>query len=357
MKIYLSRSTTRSMMADYPIGDPTGGPAYGEKRDPISAVISIASMAGTYATAAAALTAAGGVASFGSVIASMSLMQGLTFAGAALSLIGNVTGNKALSNIGMIAGLAGGVGMFADSVMGGAPTGGTLGEAFDSGKRALSGSNVSLAEVYTPVVDGMQAVDAAKGLDAANSSVGLANKLPDAPTLAAPAGAPAPAAVNLAITPGSGAAAIGVPEVNPAGLGLKPPIDYSPMSKGTGLKLPNSTGLPPSVMDLVKEGKFGDAAMTAGGKAMDFASSSPYGAYVAAQAIGAGAEYLSGLSDAKLDELKASTGYANARTSQLQADMDREKAKRANINASYANVDAGIKVKQPGLVAGAMKST
>jgi hypothetical protein len=110
-------------------------------------------------------------------------------------------------------------------------------------------------------------------------------------------------------------------------------------------------------MTLLKEGKFGDAAMTAGGKAMDFASSSPYGAYVAAQAIGAGAEYLNGLSDAKLDEMKANTGYANVKALEVQTAIDREKAKRANINASYANVDAGIKVKQPGLVAGAMQQS
>jgi hypothetical protein len=38
-KVYLSRATTRSMATEYPIGDPTGGPAYGEKNDPVSAAI------------------------------------------------------------------------------------------------------------------------------------------------------------------------------------------------------------------------------------------------------------------------------------------------------------------------------
>jgi hypothetical protein len=36
-KIYLSRSISRSMSADHPVGDPTGGAAYGEKNDPVSA--------------------------------------------------------------------------------------------------------------------------------------------------------------------------------------------------------------------------------------------------------------------------------------------------------------------------------
>jgi len=38
-KVYLSRATTKSMAIDHPIGDPTGGPAYGEKNDPVSAAI------------------------------------------------------------------------------------------------------------------------------------------------------------------------------------------------------------------------------------------------------------------------------------------------------------------------------
>jgi len=40
-KHYMSRSQTRSMSSDYPIGDPTGGAAYGEFNDPLSAAISV----------------------------------------------------------------------------------------------------------------------------------------------------------------------------------------------------------------------------------------------------------------------------------------------------------------------------
>jgi len=40
-KHYMSRSQTRSMSTDYPIGDPTGGAAYGEYNDPLSAAISV----------------------------------------------------------------------------------------------------------------------------------------------------------------------------------------------------------------------------------------------------------------------------------------------------------------------------
>ena len=39
-KVYLSRAQTRAMSIDYPIGDPFGGAAYGELRDPVTAAIS-----------------------------------------------------------------------------------------------------------------------------------------------------------------------------------------------------------------------------------------------------------------------------------------------------------------------------
>ena len=103
-KIYLSRAQTRAMALEHPIGDPTGGAAYGEKNDPVSAVLSVAAMGSTYAAAG--------------TLAAMTLTQGLVFAGAALSLVGNITGNKTLSKIGMVAGIAGGVGMLAETITG-----------------------------------------------------------------------------------------------------------------------------------------------------------------------------------------------------------------------------------------------
>lgn len=38
-KVYLSRKQTRAMSIDHPIGDPTGGPAYRELRDPVTAIV------------------------------------------------------------------------------------------------------------------------------------------------------------------------------------------------------------------------------------------------------------------------------------------------------------------------------
>lgn len=41
-KHYMSRAETRAMSADHPIGDPTGGAAYGERNDPVTATIATA---------------------------------------------------------------------------------------------------------------------------------------------------------------------------------------------------------------------------------------------------------------------------------------------------------------------------
>jgi hypothetical protein len=139
MKIYLSRATTRAMMAEYPIGDPTGGPAYGEKRDPISAAFSVYSM---YSA---------GVAIAGEV--GLTLMTGLSFVGGALSLIGNITGNKTLSQIGMVAGIAGGIGGYLQDTN-------FFGDTAQELMSPFGKSSVSLTETpgaQAAVADGMQA--------------------------------------------------------------------------------------------------------------------------------------------------------------------------------------------------------
>lgn len=59
-KVYLSRAMTRSMATEYPIGDPTGGPAYGEKNDPVSAaIVGGTALVGGYMQSQAAGKAAG----------------------------------------------------------------------------------------------------------------------------------------------------------------------------------------------------------------------------------------------------------------------------------------------------------
>ena len=57
-KVYLSRAQTRAWSLDMPIGDPTGGPAYGERNDPMTAVVAGSSILGSVISADAAGNAA-----------------------------------------------------------------------------------------------------------------------------------------------------------------------------------------------------------------------------------------------------------------------------------------------------------
>lgn len=344
-KFYLTRTHTRAMAADHPIGDPTGGAAYGEKNDPITAIISIASMAGTYAAAG--------------TFAAMTVMQGITFAGAALSLVGNVTGNKTLSKIGMIAGLAGGVGMFAESQ--GLFSSGTLGETFGMNSSVTNAQLADpnyLGQTQAPVVDGKAVVPSSSPVEV--------NAVPN-PDITARSLTAAP---NVNTPTAAADALTTAPRLNP---GLDPGKDIlgrnlpqMSYAQGAGPNVSSAVPAGPGVIDSIKAGNYGQALTKAGSNAMDMLKNNPTGAYVAAQAVGAAADWLSGKTDAELDALKANTGYANAKALEVQAALDREKMRRANLNSGYTNVDAGFKVnpnaavaqpyqQPPGLVAGAMQ--
>ena len=118
-KIYLSREQTRAMSVLEPIGDPDCS-VYS---DPISAALSVSAMAGTYAAAGS--------------FAAMSFAQGMIFAGSALNLAGNVTGNKSLMKIGAGVALVGGVTMGVQALAEGTFGQGPLGD----GAADLTGSS------------------------------------------------------------------------------------------------------------------------------------------------------------------------------------------------------------------------
>ena len=69
------------------------------------------------------------------------------------------------------------------------------------------------------------------------------------------------------------------------------------------------------------------------------------------QAVGGLSDWLSGKTDAEIDALEAQTramqaqgGLADARTVQIQEQLALEKQRRANLNAGYSQVNAGINV-------------
>jgi len=103
-KLYLSLAQTRAY--DGPIGDPFGGPAYGERAMPV-AVVALA--AGSFAAGAAAFTAATAISTM--------VLAGTLMVGSALTIVGTVTGNQNLTKIGGALALIGGGGLAIESLM------------------------------------------------------------------------------------------------------------------------------------------------------------------------------------------------------------------------------------------------
>lgn len=330
-KIYFSRSMTRTLSADQPVGDPTGGAAYGEKNDPVSAIVSIATMGGTYAAAGS--------------FAAMTVMQGITFAGAALNLVGNVTGNKTLQKVGMIAGIAGGIGQLAGI------QGPKLGDVFSK-----TGGTTSSAAANTA-----SSANSLNQSQAASSSPAASNQLSQSY-----AGANSPVNVNASVNaPAVNAPAVNAPVNAPAVDAAVASSFYTGPIVPAGADLANYAGptVAPSNPNFFS--KAWEATKGVGSSVMDFAKENPYGAMMVGQTAQPIADYLSGKTDAEIEALESQTGYADARAVQMQEEIAKEKQRRANLNAGYAQVNTGIKVNPAvlgqaqagGLISGAMQPT
>ena len=329
-KIYFSRSMTRSMSADHPVGDPTGGAAYGEKNDPVSAILSVAAMGGTYAAAG--------------TFAAMTVMQGITFAGAALSLVGNVTGNKTLSKIGMVAGIAGGLGQLAGI------QGPTLGEAFggsapvgNSGTAAgaMSSKSGSLSQSQAQSSANVASGGSVAEDIAAQTKITEANMAARGGNVKGPAGmAAGPQGSASGYAPGT----TPLPNSGSAYTGTYTPPDMSVATMDAGYAA--EPGFFSKAWEGTKELASGLNPIT-----------NPYGAMAVGQIAAPIADYLSGKTDAEIAALEAQTGYADANALRIQEDIAKEKRRRENLSQGYAQVNTGINVNpnasmaQQGLIA------
>lgn len=306
-KTYMSRAVSRAMAADHPIGDPVGGAAYGERNDPISAIVAISSMAGTYAAAG--------------TFATMTLMQGLTFVGSALSLVGNVTGNKTLSKIGMIAGLAGGIGQFADYAMG-TQMGGTLGQLGSK----MGFSQVSLANPAE--LSGLQMSQASNAIGGVTPK-GFVEGVSSSGTSVPYTGG---------YNPNSAGAL-----ANPAGTAV--PAAVAPTAVASAAATPAATAVTAPVTAPTFE-----TLKDAGKGVLKFTKENPEAASIIAKSVGGLADWMSGKTDAEIAALKSQVGYADARAMQIQQEIEKEKTRRANINQGYAAVNTGLNVNTNALM-------
>lgn len=358
-KTYLNREITRAMAIDMPIGDPHGGPAYGERNDPISAIVSIATLAST-AGAVFAGTA--------------SLMTGLAFAGAALSLVGNITGNEFLSKAGMVVGIVGGVGALAESA--GMFSSGTLGQTFGYGDVAKQmGGGLKLAQAagsQAPVIDGVQqAANVADDILAnpiATRAAGAANLSSGGVGLqATPGAASALTPPGLAATPAAAAPAAAASPISAPSVGLS--SLSAPSVSGTGISIPDvnsvlpasGLGQTPATGNLISDAMSGVGKLGSG--AMDFLKTNPNAAYVIGSAAGSVGDYLSGKTEAQINQMEASGELSKAQADRIRYEMKLNEDRRRQLNQNYATVQNPLTnytpnfqvAPVPGLIANSMQ--
>jgi len=391
-KTYLSRAQTRAMGLEHPIGDPHGGPAYGERNDPVSAIISV----GT-------LLATGGPVLAGTA----TLMQGLAFAGAAIGLVGNVTGNKTLSKIGMIAGLAGGVGALVENI-GSFTIGGTLNDTFGIGNAApvngagaapdgaltqtptavpqaevgivpqpnniistdiVANPNAGLINNANPTLNNTPLSDVPGSrfegttVDFASRQISPTAGAPTAPTAGAPTAPTAGAPTAGAPTAGApGAPTVGAPSIP----GARPDLLQS-----AGVLAPGQTSVvtggaaQPGFVDSLRAGNYMDAAKAAGSGIMDLAKSNPGAAYMLGMGISSAGDYLSGKTSAQIAQMEASGQLSKAQADRIRYEIELNEKRRKqlnqnmstplnfSINPNAVTIGPTGNTTQPGLINGA----
>lgn len=324
-KTYLSREMSRVYAMDNPVGDPFGGPAYGEKNGPaVALVLPVLTMGATYAGMMAG-----------------SIMAGVAFAGAAVSLVGTVTGNQKLQRIGAVASLIGGAGM--NGLFGDAAASATWGSTFGGAEAAAASSQATaLAQTptgtpgtQTPIVDG---VSTAPTADLTSPSASYAGGNVNAPGgTAAGVNAPGGATGPLNAAPASTT----LPDI--AGSTGNPALDAT-LTSNPGAPGTATAGVKPGFTESLKAGNYMDATKAAGSNMMQFTKDYPMMTMMGMQAVSGLSDWMSGKTDAEIDALQAQIGYADARAMQIQEEIAKEKQRRANLNAGYSQVNAGVKV-------------
>lgn len=364
-KTYLSREMTRAMALDHPIGDPHGGPAYGERNEPISAIIAVGTMFAT-----------------GGAMMAGSIMAGVAFAGAALSLVGNISGNKTLSRIGMVAGLVGGAGMA--GLFGEAAQGATWASTFggEAAAAATGAPGAQLAQTPTtaptanPVALDVQSAATVPGTNpmATPMSEGLINNAAPqltSPTVNAPAVTP-PAAELVNIAPGAQTPVTGAPGAPTAPGVAAPTAPVTPQMLATANtstdplgSLIQQTGnavdpaYAPNIRQMTTGEQIWQGVKDAGSSVMSLAKSNPGAAYMLGQAASGVSDALSGKTGAQIDALEAQGQLSKAQADRIRYEMELTERRRKQLNTNMSlplnmtvNPNA-VQMTQPGLINGA----
>ena len=325
-KTYLSRAMTRVMGMDAPIGDPFGGPAYKERNDPVSAILSIGAMAGSYMAAG--------------TFAAMTLAQGMIFAGGAMSLAGNITGNSTLTKIGAVVGIVGGVGSLAD---------------LPGFNEQVFGGGEALSQTSSSVTNG-----------AANANNGALANTPSGPQYPS---SPSVVGAGGEVTPLTGGESVlqagtGPEIIQNSVVASIPPTLQQPLVNTTQNFTPIQS---PLQQQLASQGVATNSMAVAPvneisttSKVLDFANKNPMATLVlantATQGLTSLADYASGGADARLDQLQADADYRTAMAEKLRAEAKAIEDRKAQLNENMAlglNIGVNpnaVSITPPGII-------
>jgi hypothetical protein len=279
--VALTREQTRAMSLMEPIGNPNCD----TYNDPVSAVLSVSAMAGTYAAAGS--------------FAAMTFAQGMIFAGSAISLAGNVTGNSSLMKIGAGVALVGGVSAAYDAFNSEVFSG-----PLEEGIKTVPGGEGTIPETL------------AKQNTLGNQAIGTQQAFAD-PTLNTP----------LNINQGTQVASID--------------------TRGLGTNIAANTGKPMTMAEKVFASQKAGAGAT--GKAtgfVDYINKNPGVALVGAStlgpALGSVADYASGKTQAEMDALKADAEYKRAVARAKEEELAQQELNRQRLNDPTRYTSSGI---------------
>jgi uncharacterized protein YjbJ (UPF0337 family) len=259
--------------------------------------------------------------------AAMTLMQGIQFAGAAMSLVGNLTGNSDLMKIGALAGLAGaagGAGFFGEDIK-------NLGAA-SGGAGATPSPDAALSQTPTNTADVLGAPTGTELPVGQQASGAMTSAIPDSSSSILDPSKYAGGMPSELTAPG----ATGINSVTglPAGVGEVGPVDYS--LPGQAPAGPGGPGIKPPTMGPGTQMTTGsDKGLI--GRVMGFTKENPTGAMM----IGKGIE---GAVDMATGKTQATVNYYKAKAAEAQRAIDLQKERQARLNQGYARVNAGVTV-------------
>ena len=333
-KTYLSRATSRLFATDLPFGDPLAGPDSRQKGD-TKTIVGVGLGVAAVATGGMALAAAPALLSMEAVTA------GAMMAGGAMTAVGTVTGNKTLTTIGAVVGMAGGVAggiqslasssaaaaegtsaaTYADALTAGsadAATGSAAGAAAGNAADAAAGSPYT----YTAATDGSNIAN--PGVTAEDVFNPAQSNLVNSKSINPLANMPGYNASGDVALPGSSVAA----SPTDAASAAQP---YISNGNGTGLRAPSGMnpltpqsdpGILSNVMDIIKK--------------------NPDLVNIGAKTVGGIASVMDPKNQATVNYANSAADLNSAKADAAKYALQQEIDRRARLNAGYLNVNQAM---------------